>query len=412
MDLVGKSVRNTDGNIGVIQNLRIEDDRVEVFYESYNETRTYKFSLALNHSLTFADRETQITAEKLAEEARGFSKQKGIYDGLNRKIEKRNPYNINYDPGRVEREASRDCYNYGNNKSIKTERRSHNLSLTFNALKRTIKNACYDLKQPELTRKAPANKEEYYPENYDERWDQACYVLRYSYAYAFEYCHLYAKILGKICKPGHLKVLSLGCGAMTDAWSLEAACNLRKEVRSIEYLGIDKAIRWENDYQPETATIMRKESFFDTCAGLYLMSCNSIDYDVIIFPKSLRDIYCNDFDDYLRIRKAFETKSFTNNKICIAFSLINNPGSNDNERYLQRDQEIIKELIDGLKKQGFALRGAPLENIISKDAVYYNSGYPEIDERLKDESEILTGKRMMTSRRYQRYIAYILGKER
>lgn len=412
MDLVEKTVRNTDGNIGIVRSLSIEDDRIEVYFEAYSGSRTYKFSLALGHSLAFAEREDQTSAEQLAVLARGLSEKKKLSDNITKKKKDKNPDNIYHRSERVDRESYRDNYYYGCSKSTKPENNSNNLSKSFGALKRTIKNASYDLKQPELKSIAPANKEDYYPDNYDERWDQACYVLRYSYAYAFEYYQLYTKILRECCKPGCIKVLSLGCGAMTDAWSLEVANTLRKGSHSIEYTGVDKARSWEDDYQPATTIITRNRPFFDTCAGSFLMSCSKIDYDIIIFPKSLRDIYCNDYNDYLRIKRAFETKHIVNRQICIAFSLINNPDSYDNDKFLQRDQEMINELIYGLKKQGFILRTNPLENVKSEDAVYYNSGYPEMDEYLRADSDSLTGKRMMTKRRYQKHIAYILEKER
>lgn len=411
MELVDKIVRNTDGNTGVVKRLSIEEDRIEVYFEAYNGTRTYKFSIALNHSLAFVDRNDQVVAEQLVIRAKEFSEIKRISDDNKRKKEENNPYSIYYKPEKVERESYRDYFYSGYSRSSKSAH-DNGLSESFNSLKRTIKSASYDLKQPELKRKAPPNKKDYYPDNYDERWDQACYVLRYSYAYAFEYYQLYTKILRECSKPGCLKVLSVGCGAMTDAWSLDAACKLIKEAHPIEYTGVDKARSWASDYQPATTIITRNRPFFGTCAGSFLVSCSTIDYDIIVFPKSLRDIYCNDYNDYLKIKRALETKHIDNRRICLAFSLINNPDSNDNDKNLQRDQEMIDELIAGLKKHGFVLLKDPLENWKSEDAVYYNSGYPEMDEYLKDDSDSLTGKRMMTNRRYQRYIAYILEKEK
>lgn len=334
-----------------------------------------------------------------------------------RKAEQDDIFSVNRKPAKSGSDSYRSDYPYGWSESVKPKT-AEVLSRQFLSIKRAIKNANYDIKLPDVAREEPDDKAEYTPKRYDNPWDQACYVLRYSYAYAFEYYLLYEKILNAIGNIEKLNVLSIGCGPQIDAWSLGVASEVKKLNAHIYYTGIDLAKNWKKDYHPKTEHIRVNPPVFGLSAGRYLTSCDTIDYDIIVFPKSLRDIYYNKDDaDFYRIKNAFEIRPFTKNVVCIAFSLSNNPGGNEaeqraNEELLKQDYDKIGELIESVKKQGFLVKESPLVNAISTNRVSDNTGYPELDEWLKNEVFDHTGRYMMTNRCYQKFIAYILEKER
>ena len=410
MNLLEKIIKHKDGYSGTVKDLSIENDRITVCFDSDKGEVTYQFSLAIKNCLSFIETDCQEEAELQAAIASEVQEKKKTANAIKEKEEEKDPFSIHYKPEKVERSSYQDNSYYGYSK-YKREKNSTNLSKGFNAIKSIINNASYDIQQPAIIQEAPDNKEDYVVFQYDKRWDQACYILRYTYAYAFEYYQLYMKMLSEFDNSENLSVLSVGCGAMIDAWALEIASKTKKTNYCIEYMGVDKAKDWKEDYCPETNEIEKREPAFDTCAGLFLMSCDTIDYDAIVFPKSLRDIYINDKEDFNRIKKAFETKPFKKSTICVAFSLTNNPYSNGNDLLLEEDYAKIIELINCLEKQGFIPRKDIIENIESKDNVYYNSGYPEIEDKLKDEADVFTGRSMMMNRCYQRYLVFMLEKE-
>ena len=296
-----------------------------------------------------------------------------------------------------------------NNRKTKKKDEWNTLNTSYPAIETVLKRASLDLQQIEAKGRAQINKPEIIMD-YDNDWEQAAYILRYSYAYAYEYYLMHSEILRFINRNKSVKVLSIGCGAMTDAWALDVAGREEGEAYRIEYTGIDLAHAWNPSYHPKTEDIIKYPPLYDTCAGTYLSSLSVIDYDVFVFPKSLRDICWNDNGDFIKILHSFENNHILRDSIVLAFSLTNNPISPNNDELLRKDGINIKEILSSLHKNGFEI----VESIIntkSDDRVYYRSGYPEISEMLKGDSKRLTDRKMMTSKSYQKFYIYKLKRK-
>ena len=415
MDPVSKVVqhKNPDFGKGVIIDYDYTSDpdnqKITVRFDS--KDLRMKYPEAFEEFLTCEDSEFQVEVDQLIAN-------KKLAEAVKKEKEQEDTFSINRKPVKAERDSYYSNYPYRWSKSGNTRKKDDELSRQFPTIKRVIKNANYDIKQFDVAREAPEDKAQYTPKRYDNPWDQACYILRYSYAYAFEYYLLYIKILNAIGNIEELNVLSIGCGPQIDAWSLGVASKTKKFKAQINYSGVDLAKNWREDYHPRTEYIKVNQPVFGVGAGRFLMSCDTLDYNMIVFPKSLRDIYYNKADaDFYRIKTAFETRPITKDFVCIAFSLSNNPGETEeeqrvNEELLKQDYEKIDELIGSVKKQGYVVKGSPIVNTISSDRVYDNTGYPELEDWIKNEVFDLTGRYMMTNRCYQKFIAYILEKEK
>ena len=88
--------------------------------------------------------------------------------------------------------------------------------------------------------------------NYKDKIVRALYHCKYTTAYSFEYAMLWDIILRSYMQnennDNNLSVLSLGCGAMTEAWSLEYAKSRLKKAKELEisFTGVDE-VNW-NEY--------------------------------------------------------------------------------------------------------------------------------------------------------------------
>lgn len=280
------------------------------------------------------------------------------------------------------------------------------LCASYKALERTLKNARYDLRDMEEKGEAPKEKPEYLLD-YDCPWEQAAYVLRYSYAYAFEYYQMYRAIFEEFSFNNELKVLSIGCGTLLDAWALDVAVREVGIEKNTEYVGVDLA-EWNVDYQPKTE-VVKKHAIFGAYAGEYLSSLSMFDFDIIVFPKSLRDIYMGEKTDFMRVLDSFEKTDIQKNRLILAFSLTNKPNAPGNEEYLNEDFNNIYKIKKSLKNNDFVVdEDKTLKSKNSNHRVDYLSGYPKIDDRFKEAAKELTEKSMMTSRSYQKYVVYEL----
>ena len=233
----------------------------------------------------------------------------------------------------------------------------------------------------------------YYPYNYSNTWDQACYVMRYLYAYAYEYFIAFSSILEKINSNSDLHVMSLGCGVMPDAWALQEASK-RMELRGmIEYTGVD-VFKWPDEYVPETTERVRKR-FIKSKAGDYLLSCTDIEHDIIIFPKSLGDMYKNDRSDLYNVKKALGEIPLKD-EFYMVFSFI------DNEQDNRKDQIEMDYLLDCIRNRGYS--GIPKKNKeVNVGICNSYPPFPRLSDELVEDSISLAKKHFMTSRIHENY---------
>lgn len=197
---------------------------------------------------------------------------------------------------------------------------------------------------------------------------QQLYLLRYTFSYAFEYKYMYSQILREFDPRDKLKVLSLGCGSMTDYWSLSNVCDLYP----FEYFGVD-ALDWHYMFEPVNSNIYH---FIQKDMINYIKEAKVLDFDIYFFPKSLCELKNNDI---LKICYYLRTKPITKDKIVIGASL-----RSDNTS-LSMDLEKSKQIIDAIEQSGFYCisNKAPLEMehkaIISFDKTFR---YPDVAKEL------------------------------
>lgn len=234
----------------------------------------------------------------------------------------------------------------------------------------------------------------YYPHNYDNSWDQACYVMRYLYAYAYEYFMLFSDTLEMVSKSNSLQVISLGCGTMPDAWALQEAAD-RMEIKGpIEYTGVDM-FEWPSEYVPQTNKEM-KRTFIKSKAGEYLLTCNDQAFDVILFPKSLGDMYKNDRSDLFMLKKALGEILPLKEEFFLAFSFI------DNEQENRKDKIEMDYLLQCIRDRGYV--GEPIKNRYTKVGICNSyPPFPMLDDDLIKDSKRLALQHFMTSREHENY---------
>jgi hypothetical protein len=114
---------------------------------------------------------------------------------------------------------------------------------------------------------------------------QKVYALRYLPAYYFEFCYLASWLNSRIDGYRHLNIASLGCGLSPDYYALKD--NLEIDFR---YSGFDVANWSVRNLMPE---LDEDFQIFESGAG-GLTQDQANEFDVYIFPKSIRDIYGSD----------------------------------------------------------------------------------------------------------------------
>lgn len=180
--------------------------------------------------------------------------------------------------------------------------------------------------------------------DYDKKPIQRLYLLRYLPAFLHQYEFIYRKILRSDWLEGPLNVLSLGAGWMIDylglcsaivnptainaSWSAHdklalwmAEEHVPRLSRDIEYLGVDK-VKWADIIDPLHG-ITRQTAFMDI-ADLHTRF-NLGDYNLIIFPKSIRDF---DYKAQNALCECLNQTSFEHNRIMMVSSWIGKDDQN------------------------------------------------------------------------------------
>ena len=238
------------------------------------------------------------------------------------------------------------------------------------------------------------NMLEQYHRDYSNDWKQACYILRYMYAYSYEYFQLYSDIFKRDTTIKRPRVLSLGCGAMLDAWSIQEAATMMNIGVPIEYTGVD-VVEWNKGYIPRTNPLIVK-NYVPQKAGEYLSSFDLEPFDIILFPKSLGDIYLFDREDYIILKEALGRTFPLKDEFYIAFSLI------DNEQYNKKDKIEIDKLLEKIHNRGY--QGEPIWNSTTNIGICGSRPpFPMLSNEIVEDSKKYTGKHFMTNRSHENY---------
>lgn len=125
--------------------------------------------------------------------------------------------------------------------------------------------------------------------DYEDIQVQELYILKYTFSYAFEYMSMYSEILDFFNGAQTLKILSLGCGTMTDYWSLIQALNktdFEIRPRDIHYTGVDR-INWSHKF-PNRLHLPYRFEQQDMIE--YIERTDISDTNIFFFPKSICEI--------------------------------------------------------------------------------------------------------------------------
>lgn len=233
--------------------------------------------------------------------------------------------------------------------------------------------------------------EDNYPSNYNDVSHQDAYVLRYAYAYTFEYYNMYRYILKFLGKKNRIKVLSFGAGSLVDACGLDmAARDLR--VSGVEYTGVEIA-NWERRVKTFANIKVNniQERFRD-----FVNNREISEFDVIVFPKSLRDIVHS--DDIFSVSEAFTNMKF-DGSIILATSMV---WRDDNSPFLNDEQTYLNFICDNIQKKGnFTLEKKRNKK---RDAYICNicgDSFPKYPEDLWSETRSRTGRNPMMNTKYE-----------
>lgn len=309
MNLNGKTVRHKSFGEGNVVN--ISSDRKYIFISFENGEKQFQFPGVFEKHLCFIDIDYQKEIE-------------GILHGHESHIKKE---------GKKQVSNRFSASNYSE--------KAYDLKNNFNCIERSIFNALYDLERLGTEGEDFSNLWK----NYSDPKRRAAYVLKYLYAYTYEYLLMYITIIKNSVLMDNIKVLSLGCGVMTDAWALQESIAFCKAKIVGEYTGVDLEKDWETDYFPKTTNIIKKEEM-GISAGDYLLGLSELDYDVLIFPKSLADIVWGEpRTDFDKIIYALDEANFRKRSFCLCFSFV----KNEKKEIIERAEEIV-ELI---KKKGY-----------------------------------------------------------
>lgn len=168
--------------------------------------------------------------------------------------------------------------------------------------------------------------------NYNEEILQQYYLLKYLPGYFTEYYYIYSEIIGYNFIEDDFNILSIGCGAGIDLWSVHYAALDHNDKKKIRYTGMD-IVDW---------------GYWDKCneeAWFLKSNINDLDeldedeYNVIIFPKSIGELDDNCFDN---LKQCIENTNFTREKIVFIASMRSKRAEDD----LNRFGEIISIMID------------------------------------------------------------------
>lgn len=265
----------------------------------------------------------------------------------------------------------------------------------FASIDTAINNAVSQLYYFDSTARAPLIKPDY-PHEYEDRWHEACYIARYMYAYSYEYLQMFKEFLNMVPEVEELRVASLGCGSMVDAWSLHRAIYSANRDIAVSYYGVD-IVSWESKYIPQVTTF-KSLNFVNDKAGTFLIEKDKVDFDVIVFPKSIGDI-SEDSQDFQRLLNALCKN--TNGRFHLITSKITYGDSS-----LRNDESLLNRVTDRILESGFCLnrkiekKGEDIPIAAGRTGYFYPV---EIDV---NEVKRLSGRFPILKRSFENYSIY------
>ena len=271
----------------------------------------------------------------------------------------------------------------------------------FASINEVINNAVDELKVLNAIGRAPLLKPDY-PHEYEDRWHEACYIARYMFAYSYEYLQMYKDLLNLDPELKALKILSLGCGSMVDAWSLHRAIYSVSRDVAVKYYGVD-AVVWEKKYVPKVTTFTKLQ-FINEKAGTYLKGAEDIDFDVIVFPKSIGDI-SSDTMDFQRMVDAL--RGNTKQRFFLVASKIVY-----SEQSLRSDESVLEIVVKQILAAGYRLNKRIERKGEDKAIASGRSGYFYPIEIDVNEVCNLSGRYPILKRTFENYSIYEFMKER
>ena len=271
----------------------------------------------------------------------------------------------------------------------------------FASINEVINNAVDELKVLNAIGRAPLLKPDY-PHEYEDRWHEACYIARYMFAYSYEYPQMYKDLLNLDPELKALKILSLGCGSMVDAWSLHRAIYSVSRDVAVKYYGVD-AVVWEKKYVPKVTTFTKLQ-FINDKAGRYLKGAEDIDFDVIVFPKSIGDI-SSDTMDFQRMVDAL--RGNTKQRFFLVASKIVY-----SEQSLRSDESVLEIVVKQILAAGYRLNKRIERKGEDKAIASGRSGYFYPIEIDVNEVCNLSGRYPILKRTFENYSIYEFMKER
>lgn len=344
--------------------------------QSYDDylTRTEEVAEENRQKLIEVEKERVIVKARLEEKKKKDAEEKA-YKKHHEEQERINA--INLEKNKIERlnmllHKNKSCYqkpNYRNNLTTHLEKVYSDM---YPAIKST--NQFCELKM--------LNK------SYLSKLCQQYYFLRYSYGYSFEYKYMYKKALACFEKDNPLKVLSIGCGCGIDYWALtEALTTNENEDIPIHYDGVDP-IDWDMKFTSISSRakdlvnyhICTIESFIEEKVRF------SLDYDIIILPKSLSDLIRS--GAYEKIKKLFENCILVRNTVLVMGSFplkISDNLENINPKINEvKNNQNFCELINALNKKNlFRLSDTSCFSASSSPITSQDNSYEKYPDKIQ-----------------------------
>ena len=399
MELVGKKVLHKTFGEGVIESYKNGKINVD-FISGQSQYPVFQFPEGFkNKYLSFVDGADKCEFEsEFIEKSQSYSAQlSGIKTDLSTTTsagcDSNNAFIINDSTVTVIPERKQRLRTLEDLKNYKVP---YHVEHDFATVELVLKRALSDIK----TMKCPCIKPQR-PLSYGDKWNRSAYALRYFYAYIAEYINMFLDLLYLGLPVSEIKVLSIGCGAKIDIWSLQEALKIQRVERNIQYTGVDKEDWGHDGYCPSTENHVNETTIYNQFAGDFL-SKEKLDYDVYLFPKSIGDIYFFDDEsnDFSKIIAAFKEGQIMKDHFYIVASMIKYDDG------IRNDIVPLQKLINGVENNCFKCKGCFVNETSDRYIVDPRNyvRYPEYPANILPDVEKLTGYKPILSRSRELYM--------
>ncbi len=172
--------------------------------------------------------------------------------------------------------------------------------------------------------------------DYNSKRMQQFYLLRYAFAYSFEYSCMYDNIIKDFKENPQIEVVSIGCGAMIDYWSLVYSLKQhRMQECSVRYVGIDE-INWS--YKIKSRKKDKVYFRLENAKRAFAQNEKFIS-DIYFFPKSISEF---DEEEMSIMIDALSQKPIIKDTVYFCFSIRSDQGSMDHD--MKKTEKIARAL--------------------------------------------------------------------